>query len=104
MLTKKTTVEFDQMLVPDLIVAIGLPKDSLEWEELEPFQVNQDWPDRAKEQDRVPPYLTYVWSKASKTEARNIAGTHEAVWLLDKLKRTKQKVELRDGSTLMVEE
>ena len=104
MLTKKTTVEFDQMLVPDLIVAIGLPKDSLEWEELEPFQVNQDWPDRAKEQDRVPSYLTYFWSKASKTEARTIAGTHEVVWLLDKLKRTKQKVELRDGSTLMVEE
>ena len=49
-------------------------------------------------------YRTYVWSKASETEAQNHEGTHEVVWLLDKFKRTRQKVVLRDGSTLMVEE
>ncbi len=97
-------MEIEQMIGPDLLVAIGLLEDSFEWEELEPFQVDQDWPDRARKQDRAPPYRAYVWSEASQTEARNIAGTHEVVWLLDKLKRTKQKVALRDGSTLMVEE
>ena len=89
------------MAIADTVAVIGLLRDWLKWDELEPLQVDAKWIETAQDQDVIPADQTYVWSNVDKVETRALAGTHEIVWIVDKMKRTRRKVIRRDGSVLM---
>ena len=88
-------------MIGDAIAVIGLLKDWLQWTELEPLQVDDKWLDLAKEKNVVRADGAYRWTDKDKVETRRLAGTYDIVWLIDKLKRTKQKVMRGNDLVLM---
>ncbi len=79
-------------MIGDAIAVIGLLRDWLQWTELEPLQVDVKWLNLAKDQSIVPGDGQYRWSAKDKVETRRLEDTYEIVWLIDKVKRTRQKV------------
>ena len=88
--------------IGDVIAVFQLAKEWLTWKELDPLQVSSNWPDKAKVQGIIPADQVYVWSDPFKAEDRILDETHQWVWLVNKLNRTRQKVVTKDGLTLMV--
>ncbi len=59
-------------MIGDAIAVIGLLKDSLQWTELEPLQVDDKWLDLAKEKNVVRADGAYCWSDNDKVETRRL--------------------------------
>ena len=59
-------------MIGDAIAVIGLLKDSLQWTELEPLQVDDKWLDLAKEKNVVRADGAYRWSDNDKVETRRL--------------------------------
>ena len=59
-------------MIVDAIAVIGLLKDSLQWTELEPLQVDDKWLDLAKEKNVVRADGAYRWSDNDKVETRRL--------------------------------
>ena len=59
-------------MIGDAIAVIGLLKDSLQWTELEPLQVDDKWLDLAKEKNVVRADGAYRWSDKDKVETRRL--------------------------------
>ena len=80
------------MAIGESIAVIGLVRDWLKWDELEPLRVDAKWVETAQDKGVIPADQTYVWSDVNKAETRKLAGTQEFVWVVDKMKRTRRKV------------
>ena len=89
------------MAIGDSIAVIGLLRNLLKWDELEPLQVDAKWVETAQDKGVIPADQTYVWSDVDKAETRELAGTHEYVWVVDKMKRTRRKVFWSGDNVLM---
>ena len=86
--------------IGDAVAVIGFIRDHLKYDEIDALVVDAGWLDLAKEKGIIPASRDYVWSALDKVPTRELAGTHEIVWVIDKEQRTKRRVERRDGVTL----
>ena len=89
------------MAIGESIAVIGLVRDWLKWDELEPLHVDDKWLETAQGKGVIKADQTYVWSDVNKAETRELNGTHEFVWVVDKMKRTRRKV-LRGGDLVLM--